>query len=222
MFHNLSYAIFTYLGLWRPALKMQPLIEEKEMQRILSVYDWQVLPAGSEVNFKSDLSEQRLVRLRVNAPSPAALYVKLPDVVDPIFLARVVGLDEVQFNVAGPFTLMAYEGDCWFDTLDGARADVEAVEPDSFTSIVERKARNYELELIERKMQENIERRMSALMGDMSSRLAAKDLEIEAARTAAAAASTPASEPAGGQVPPAEPVEPPAGGTSGAGEANAG
>jgi len=185
------------------------------MQRILSVYDWQVLSAGTEVKIETDLLEQRLVRIRVNAPSPMALYVRVPDAEEPIFLARVEGLDEIQFNVAGPYTLMAFDGEVWFDTLDGARADVEAVEPDSFTSIVERKARNHELELIERKMQENIERRLAAVMGAVSNAFAEKEAELEAARNAVAAASAPAPQPTDGQVPSPPPVEPTVGGTGG-------
>lgn len=183
------------------------------MQRILSVYDWQLLKAEHAIKIASELEEQRLVRMRVNAPSPMQLWLRVPDAEDSIFLARVEGLDEIQFNIAGEYELLAMGGEVWFDTLDGARAEVEAVEPDSFTSIVERKVRNQEMELMERKMQENIERRMAIVMGSINAKLAKKDAEIEAARNAAAAASTPAPQQSGGQVPPAQPVEPAAGGT---------
>lgn len=185
------------------------------MQRILSVYDWRLLAAEHEVKMTSDVEEQRLVRMRVNAPSPMQLWLRVPDAEDPIFLARVEGLDVIEFNIQGEFVLMAMGGEVWFNTLDGARADVEAVEPESFTTIVERKSQNQEMLLIERKMQENIERRMSALMGAMSATLAAKDAEIEAARIAAAAASTPAPQQDAGQVPSGEPAGQTSGGTGG-------
>ena len=155
------------------------------MQRVLSVYDWQKLPEKEQITVRSDVLGQRLVRLRVNAPRRVALYLRLPDLVDPVFLASVDGLDEVQFNVEGDYKLYAQGGEFWFDTLDGVRADVEAVAPDSFTTIAERQARNPELELIERKMQENMERRMAYVMTAMAQSLSEKDAEIAAAREAA-------------------------------------
>lgn len=50
---------------------------------------------------------------------------------------------------------------------------------------MERQARNPELELIERKMAENVERRMAALVSAMAQSLSEKDAEIAAAREAA-------------------------------------
>ncbi len=156
------------------------------MQRVLSIYDWQKLPKNERAIFQSDVIGQRLVRLRVNAPQRVALYLTLPDLVDPVFVATVQGLDEIQFYVDGDYKLSAIGGELWFDTLDGTRPDVEPVEPDSFTSIVERRQRNPELELLERKMHENIERRMSYLTALMTEELQQKEAEI-VARTKAAA-----------------------------------
>lgn len=184
------------------------------MQRVLSVYDWQKLPEKEQITVQSDVPGQRVVRLRVNAPQRVALYLRLPDLVDPVFLSTVHGLDEIQFNVDGDYKLFALGGELWFDTLDGVRADVEAVEPDSFTTIAERQPRNIELELVERKMQQNIERRMAALMTAMSDKLEAKEQEIEAVRNAAAVADRKQSEKAGGQASPdTPPSEAPAGGS---------
>lgn len=184
------------------------------MQRVLSVYDWQKLPEKEQITVQSDVPGQRVVRLRVNAPQRVALYLLLPDLVDPVFLSTVHGLDEIQFNVDGDYKLFALGGELWFDTLDGVRADVEAVEPDSFTTIAERQPRNIELELVERKMQQNIERRMAALMTAMSDKLEAKEQEIEAVRKAAAVADRKQSEKAVGQASPdTPPSEAPAGGS---------
>ncbi len=156
------------------------------MQRVLSIYDWQKLPKNERAVFQSDVIGQRLVRLRVNAPNRVAVYLNLPDLVDPVFVATVHGLDEIQFYVEGDYKLSAIGGELWFDTLDGTRPDVEPVEPDSFTSIVERRQRNPELELLERKMHENMERRMNYLTALMTEELEQKEAEFVARRKAAA------------------------------------
>lgn len=187
------------------------------MQRILSVYDWQRLPSEEQIVINSDVPGQRLVRLRVNAPAPVALYVQLPDIVDPVFLAQVNGLDMIEFNVEGSYKLFAFGGELWFDTLDGTRADVEAVDPTSYTSIVERKARNPELEIMERKMAENLDRRMSILIGQVSAQLEEKELQLVAARTAAEEAMRTARKQDAGQVPPNPPAESADGGDAGGG-----
>ena len=170
----------------------QPLVnkETTKMQRILSVYDWRKLPFDSQAVILSDLTHQRSVRVRVNAPEPMALYLKQDDIEEEIFLAYVIGLDEIQFEVLGSYSLIARGGDVWFDTLDGSDQSVEPVEPASFTQIVERRVRNPEMELMERKMAENIERRLSDIYASMSTTLAAKEAELVAARTLIASANT--------------------------------
>ena len=180
------------------------------MQRVLSLYDWGLLEPGKSVTIASTVEGVRSIRLRTNAPSPAALYVKQDGIPDAMFLARVEGLDEIQFNLEGDYELVAVGGEVWFDTLDGSAAHVDAVETESFTRIVERRARNPELEIIERRMAENMERRMAMLTNSVSAILAEKDREIVAARNAAAPAVDETSEQDAGSVPsdpPAEPVE---------------
>lgn len=176
------------------------------MQRILSLYDWGLLEPGKGVFIRSTVEGLRSVRLRVNAPSPAVLYVKQADIPDAMFLARVEGLDEIQFNLEGDYELVAVGGEVWLDTLDGSSAHVEPVETASFTRIVERRARNPELEIMERRMAENMERRMALLTNSVTSILAEKEAELVAARTAANAASPAVSEPDAGQVSPVEPA----------------
>lgn len=147
------------------------------MQRVLNVYDWAKLGPDDQMAFKSSVPDLRPVRLRVNAPSPVALYLKQPDFEDPLFLARAEGLDEVQFFVQGDFTLIP-SGEVWFHTLDGDRGDVEAVDPTSFTNIVERRARNLEFEIMELKAAQNMERRLAAIQASFDAQLA----RMEAAR----------------------------------------
>lgn len=176
------------------------------MQRILSLYDWRHLPVGSAASIETDLLHQRSVRLRVNAPSPMALYIQQDDVEDLTFLAYIVGLDEIQFEVQGGYRLIAQDGDVWIDTQDGSIPSVEPVSPDSFTQIVERRVRNPELELMERKMQENIERRMAAMYANVTQTIAMKDAEIAAARKASETIDTIAPAQTDGQTPSGEPA----------------
>lgn len=185
------------------------------MQRINSVYDWQDLPVGQQAVINSDVPGQRLVKLRVNSPSPAALYLAVDDIADPIFLARVEGLDEIRFNIAGSYRLFAEGSFVLFDTMDGTRADVEPVAPESFTKIAERQAVDPTLQLMQMKMQENIERRMTAMMSGFADVLGQKDAELEAARKAVKAASGTPSEPDAGSVPPDPPVAKADGATGG-------
>lgn len=186
------------------------------MQRILSLYDWQKLPFDNRAVIVSDIEHQRSVRVRVNAPEPMALYISQPDYDEEIFLAYVVGLDELQFEIQGSYSLIARGGDVWFDTLDGTNPAVEPHEPASFTQIVERRVRNPEMELMERKMQENIERRMAAMIDTVNMTLAAKDAEIEAARNPAPATDSAEPVKADGAETPGEPVAAAGDGSDGA------
>lgn len=184
------------------------------MQRILSVYDSQLLPVDSRMVIESDIPGMRLVRMRVKCPTTAALYVEQEGIVDPIFLTTVTGLDEIEFHIDGSYKMFA-TGEIWFDTLDGTKADVEPVDQTSFTNIVERQARNPEMELIERKMQENIERRMALLTTAMGQMLEQKESELVATRAIADDALRAARELNAGQPAPVVGTEPPAGPTGG-------
>ena len=150
------------------------------MQRINSIYDWVKMEIGEAMDFASDLPDQRPVRVSVNAPSPAALWFQQgvemgedgeekPAVT---FLASVNGLDEIQFQAVGDFTLFCTGGEVWFHTLDGERGDVEPVDETSFTTIVTRRARNLEREIIEHTAQQNIERRLAAMQAGFDAKLA--------------------------------------------------
>lgn len=184
------------------------------MQRILSVYDWQHLPDGSQFSVSSDIEHQRSVRLRVNAAGPLALYLDQAELENPVLLAHVTGLDEIQFEVVGDYVVMATGNDCFFDTLDGTKPFVESVDNESFTQIVERRVRNPELELMERRMQENMERRMALMAAEIAEVTAQREAAYAAARQTVDAGTAPAgtvsgqpaptSEPAASVVPPAE------------------
>lgn len=181
------------------------------MQRVNSIYDWQFLDDGKQVVIASDVPDLRLVKLRVNAPSPAALYVKVADAEDPIFLARVEGLDEIWFHVLGDYTLLCTGSFVMFDTLDGTRSDVEPVEPESFTVIAERQAIDPVMQYMMLKTQENFERRLAQQAAAFDEAIASVEARREAERTNAEAAGGTAQEQDDGQVPPDPQVADPAG-----------
>lgn len=145
------------------------------MQSIKSVYDWQMMDIGEAVSFTSELPHQRSVRLRVNAPSPAQLWLQQEgegNEINKMFLASVSGLDEIRFEVVGGFTLFVTGGEVWFDTLDGVRADVEPVDDTSFTTIVTRKLRNPEQEIMEHLARQNMEKMLAAQRAEIATMLA--------------------------------------------------
>lgn len=167
------------------------------MIRINSVYQWQEVNVGQRVEFVSDHDELRAVRMLVNAPSPAQIYVQ-QDGEKPYFVARVEGLEEVVFEIRGSYHLMPFGSEIWIDTIDGSKGGLEVVDDASFTTIMTRKVRNPEVEIMERLMHENINRRFAALAAETELLIKKKDAELEAARKAAEDASRQVSEHASG------------------------
>lgn len=161
------------------------------MQRILSVYDWEKMEVGEAMAFKTDLPDQRPVRIRVNAPSPAELWIEQgrgANENNVMFLAVVHGLDEIQFHAQGDFTLFSTGGEVWFHTLDGERGDVEPVDDTSFTAIVTRRVRNPEQEIMELRARQNMERILAAQRAEFAAMLAeAKVTNVDPGKTTPAA-----------------------------------
>jgi len=192
------------------------------MQRILSIYDWQLLKPETAFVVKSDLEHQRTVRLRVNAPETTAIYLQQVDKTDgtvlDVFLARVEGQDEIQFDVFGDYKIFTSGTELWFDTLDGTRPDVEPVDATSFTNIVERQARNPELEIMELRMRQNAEAREALLLAAFKEEMALMRGSIEADRANTAGASGSVQS----QTPPASSGDGQSGGEAGTSSGDAG
>ena len=112
----------------------------------------------------------REVRLEVNAEDACHLSVRTPDGVR--FLTVVRGRDTVVFTIEEPCELWATsDGEVWWWTVELEAAAVIS-DAETYTKIAERRARNPELERVARKMQENAERRMAALMREMDAKFA--------------------------------------------------
>lgn len=135
---------------------------------------WLHLMEGEMVSFAK--VEPRTVRVEVNAPFETRLYVTRNE--EPVFLALVEGLEVVSFGVDGPFTLY---GDSQLSLYSSELESVsfEVLEPEIFTEIAERRARNPELEYMMQKMQQNMERRLAKAEAELADRFQSMNEEIE-------------------------------------------
>lgn len=145
---------------------------------------WRVL-GSTPVKFKN--AEPRKVRLEVLAEDEAKLYVKQAN--GPVYIGTFDGYDVVTFYANGPYELSAKGGPVKVRSpeFDGPNA-VEVPDAVSFTRIVTRRQRNPELELITRKMQENMERRFAQLANDVQLRENARERQRQAEAASLAAA----------------------------------
>lgn len=186
------------------------------MLRMFNLRKWTELSDGGALSFHS--TRARLVKLELNSPGPVKLHIRYPDgvyardevandgsVVEVIapgtdyFLGKIDGRETLETWVDGQFDLFVEGGTCFVFTADGDDVHAVVLDPVIFTRIAERRARNPELEAIERRMYLNQERRLAAQMEDMERRYGAalSDLEERAvhaerraiARERAAAAS---------------------------------
>lgn len=128
------------------------------MQRIRDISKWLVVHAGSKLDFPNE--KPRRVRMEVNAPTAARIdYISRDGGVK--FLALVQGLDTVEFETEGAFSL-SFDADelyIYSSEAEIVHSTVEA--PESFTRIMQgRRARNPELEALMHQMNRNFERQL--------------------------------------------------------------
>lgn len=129
------------------------------MQRIFNVDRWVVIEPGQILDYPSE--RPRLVRVEVNSPGPACLYL-IDANQESYFLAKVDGRDTIEFISPGAFGLTVDSGVCSVYTVDGTSAAHVVEAPVSFTKIVERRRRNPELEYIAAQMSANMQRMLEA------------------------------------------------------------
>lgn len=166
------------------------------------------LEAGALAPFT--IERARTVKLSVNAPHRAAITIvpmfedgTFPEDEEPMFLATVHGLEEVEFFAHGAFAVQA-DADLYLKSVDGN--PVHAVIPDAatFTRIAERRARNPEIEALQQMLLRNQERRMGAMFDEVRlerERNARERAAIEAAKTVDSGKGAPS-----GDKPPSEPA----------------
>lgn len=132
------------------------------------------------MNFANDL--RRRMRLDVNAPFPARLFYATGDG-EITFLGLVEGRDVIEFEThGGTFSVVVEDGDCWVYTIDGEDLSFSIPEAVTFTKLMERRARNPELEMMQYAMKAN----MRAMMEHQTRELELLLDRREAARKAPA------------------------------------
>lgn len=161
------------------------------MQRLFNIDKWFVLESGKALNFENPLA--RRVRLDVNAPGPAQLFYVTGNG-EITFLASVHGRDVIEFaSHGGDFAIQCEGNDVWLYTIDGEDTSFSNPGAVVFTKIVERRARNPELELMQHMMNRNLELRMEAQRRELEQlwhrREAAAAARAEQSAAASAAAS---------------------------------
>lgn len=137
------------------------------MQRIFNFLDWRTLSDGQKVGFPGKTS--RVVVLEVNAQDEARLFVEEDGTIH--FLAVVFGRDEIQFAVEGGFAIICEGGPVHFKTAEDSDWSVQPVDDTTFTTLVERRQRNPELEQIMYQAQINMERRLAAQSEEFQRRI---------------------------------------------------
>lgn len=130
--------------------------------RIHNVSKWACLAVGHGLSLNGQ--GVRKVRVEVNCPAPTRF--DLLDASDtPVFLAVVQGMETLEFAVESEQAKLVptSEDEVWYFTNDGDNHANEAVQPESFVKIMNRRTRNPQLELIEWKAKANERRRDAAL-----------------------------------------------------------
>lgn len=154
------------------------------MQRMFNLSKWRVVSEGELIRYERD--HPRTVRFEVNAPNLVRLDL-IEDGREPVFLARVIGRDVIEFSADGSFDITVDGGECFFYTVEGDDWSVEPVDDRTFTRIVERRSRNPELEHMMYMQQINMERRLEAQAAELERRFSARFPEGHAQRDISAA-----------------------------------
>lgn len=179
------------------------------MLRVQSIKSWRRLEDGATHNFDEN-AEPRRVRLELNAAGTANLYLLDGDG-SAFFLGLITGRETIEFAMPGGTGGLMVEGaDVWFLTVDGDDTSFISADPTSFTKLVERKARNPEVEMMNALMQQNMKTMLETQANEFARLLDRRDAASRSASAlaspegaAASRASEPASdEPAGADVKP--------------------
>lgn len=198
--------------------------------KLKNIDKWRTILEGEVVTLAGggQQLDARLIKLECNAPFPTRLYVGTGD--DQRFLALINGFEVVEFYEIGEVDIHA-DGAYNLYTAEFERLSVEIPDAESFTTIVERRHRNPELEFIAGKMQQNMERRLAIATRDTNmllDRLTALEAERNVVDTRAPSGGIPEGKRAQDERPAsggedggeAEPVSAPAPAAEAAGGAN--
>lgn len=130
------------------------------MIKLNSLSRWRPLRPGDWIDLAG--AEERVIRLYVNSPGRALLYID-PDGDEPRFLAAPEGCEEVEFSASGVVRIGTSSQDVWVHTAELETTWTVFENAESYTGPMNRAARNPEVEMMMLLAQQNIDRRMAAL-----------------------------------------------------------
>jgi hypothetical protein len=166
---------------------------------------WTRLPADKAIGFAG--GADRRVRVHFNVDAPTALRTLQEDGEDRFLTVIPVGLSTLEFYYGGAFSVYPSDAnEVWYQTAEDEPTFFENLDPVIFTKIMQRRARNPELERMFRLMRRNEDARFARLSSEMDARLQ----EAVAAASAAPAPVVPSPAPKKGKsnVPSGKAVEP--------------
>lgn len=135
----------------------------------------------SDKGIKFPVKEPRKIRLEVLAENPAKLYVT-DGKAKPVYIGSFEGYDVVQFNVAGDAKLQADGAGVMVWSGEFQDQIIEIPEAVSFTRMMTRRQRNPELEQLQLRMQQNMERRLAQVQRDVTLQVAEERRALNAER----------------------------------------
>lgn len=163
------------------------------MQKLYNINKWQCLEAGKVLSFPQ--TKPRAVRVDVNCPGECEIHYVNGDG-ETTFLALVRGRDTLDFTTDGKFAITITGNDLWVHTIDGEDLSFEIIDPVIFTRIVARRARSPEMEMMEARMMQNINRRLERQQNELAGNYERRARILEEKHAAALAAASAAREPA--------------------------
>lgn len=145
------------------------------MIRLHDVDRWNVVKPGSFLRMGVPETPMRTIRLELNSPSRTEVTAVFDNDGQPkeLFICTLDGFERVEFSGAGVVTMFfAGKGPVWYYTDEGLSMAVPASQgAKSFTKIMNRRARNLELEMMMFKMEQNINRRIANLTREYEERI---------------------------------------------------
>lgn len=149
--------------------------------RLHNLSKWQKLEPGEGIELLG--AHDRKVRVEVNTEAPTRFDVVHGDDDDTqvTFLAVVHGMETLEFYAPGGTYLAATsDGEVWYFTNEGDQTatDREAV---SFTRVMNRRARNPELERMMFKMEQNMNARLALMADEVAAQVAAAGVNHDTA-----------------------------------------
>lgn len=139
------------------------------MLKIGELARWHDLPKGDVMTLAGD--RPRTIRLNVNSPGLARLYLVDKDGDIQRFLATADRLDVVQFFADGVVRIATPDADVAIYSAENEPTFSVIENAETFTKIANRAARNPDLEYLMHMQQVNLERRMAQLDRDMQAKL---------------------------------------------------